>query len=191
MHWNIHRKTSNIRRNLVSNKIADHSDVVGASPVGIFIPHLTTGFNGLGKDNCKTRWETFKFWDLVWLILEVWWYVLIKLQKTGFSYPWWRYQMENISALLAICAGNSPVPGEFPTQRPVTWSFDVFFELRLNKRLSKQPWGWWFETLSCPLWNHRNAVGLESFKDTHWKHFYLPGHGKHMEEVKALKWLLN
>ena len=33
-------------------------------------------------------------------------------------------------------------PGEFPTQRPVTRSFDVFFDLRLNKRLSKQPWGW-------------------------------------------------
>ena len=45
--------------------------------------------------------------------------------------------------LLAICAGNSPVPGEFLTQRPVTPSFDVFFDLRLNKRLSKQSWGWW------------------------------------------------
>ena len=32
----------------------------------------------------------------------------------------------NISALLAICAGNSPVPGEFPAQRPVTRSFDVY-----------------------------------------------------------------
>ena len=53
--------------------------------------------------------------------------------------------------------GNSPVPGEFPAQRPVTRSFDVFFDLRLNKRLSKQSWGWWFETLSCPLWRHRNG----------------------------------
>ena len=40
--------------------------------------------------------------------------------------------METFSALLAICAGNSPVTGEFPAQRPVTWSFDVFFDLRLN-----------------------------------------------------------
>ena len=63
----------------------------------------------------------------------------------------------NISALLAICAGNSPVPGEFPTQRPVTRSFGVFFDLRLNKRLSKQWWGWWLETLSRPLWRHRNV----------------------------------
>ena len=65
--------------------------------------------------------------------------------------------METFSALLAICAGNSPVSGEFPAQRPVTRSFDVFFDLRLNKRLSKQSWGWWFETLSRPLWRHRNV----------------------------------
>ena len=64
--------------------------------------------------------------------------------------------METFSALLAICAGNSPAPGEFPAQRPVTRSFDVSFDLRLNKRLSKQWWGWWFETLSRPLWRHRN-----------------------------------
>ena len=44
--------------------------------------------------------------------------------------------MEAFSALLALCAGNSPVTGEFPAQRPVTRSFDVFFDLWLNKRLS-------------------------------------------------------
>ena len=65
--------------------------------------------------------------------------------------------METFSALLAICAGNSPVPGEFPTQRPVTRSFDVYFDLRPDKRLSKQLWGWWFETLSHSLWRHRNV----------------------------------
>ena len=37
----------------------------------------------------------------------------------------------NTSALLALCAGNSPVIGEFPSQRPVTRSFDVFFDLHL------------------------------------------------------------
>ena len=51
---------------------------------------------------------------------------------------WWRHQIEAFSALPAICAGNSPVAGEFPTQRPVTRSFDVFFDMRLYKRLSKQ-----------------------------------------------------
>ena len=54
------------------------------------------------------------------------------------------------SALLALCA----VTGEFRSQREVTRSFDVFFDLRLNKRLSKQSWGWWFETPSHPLLRH-------------------------------------
>ena len=48
--------------------------------------------------------------------------------------------MESFSALLVLCAGNSPVTGVFPSQRPVTWSFAVFFDLRVNKRLSKQSW---------------------------------------------------
>ena len=112
---------------------------------------------------------------LVWLVdflLDV---------MVAWKQTWWRHQMETFSALLALCAGNSPVPvnsphkgqweanmmtssngnifrvtgplcgeftgpGEFPTQRPVTQSFDVFFDLRLNKRLSKKPLGWWFET---------------------------------------------
>ena len=69
----------------------------------------------------------------------------------------WRHQMETFSALLAICAGNSLVTGEFPSQRPVTRSFDIFFDLRLNKRLSKQSWGWWFETPSWSLWRHCNV----------------------------------
>ena len=46
--------------------------------------------------------------------------------------------METVSALLAIWAGNSLVSGEFPAQKPVTQGFGVFFDLRLNKRLSKQ-----------------------------------------------------
>ena len=55
------------------------------------------------------------------------------------SLTWWRHQMEIFSALLAMCAGNPH--GEFPTQRPVTRSFDVFFDLRRSKWLSKQSWG--------------------------------------------------
>ena len=55
---------------------------------------------------------------------------------------WWHHQMETFAALLALCAGNSPVTVEFPAQRPVTQSFDVFFDLCMNKRLSKQTWGW-------------------------------------------------
>ena len=75
---------------------------------------------------------------------------------------WWCHQMETFSALLATGAGNSPGPGEFPTQRPVTRSFDVFFDLRPNKRLGKQSWGWWFEMPSRPLWRHRNDLAIAS-----------------------------
>ena len=62
---------------------------------------------------------------------------------------WWRHQMETYTALLALCAGNSPV------QRPVMQSFDVFLDLRLNKRLSKQSWGAWLDMPSRSLWRHR------------------------------------
>ena len=76
------------------------------------------------------------------------------------SLSWWRHQTETFAALLALLAVNSPVTGEFPAQRPVTRNFDVFFDLRLNKRLSKQSWGSWFETTSRPLWRHSNVNDL-------------------------------
>ena len=50
----------------------------------------------------------------------------------GSCLSWWRYQMETFSALLALCKGNSPVTGEFPTRKPVTRSFDVSFDLRVE-----------------------------------------------------------
>ena len=67
---------------------------------------------------------------------------------------WWFHQIETYSALLELCAGNSPVTVELPSQRPVTRSFDVFFDLCLNKRLSKLSWGWWFETPPRSLWRY-------------------------------------
>ena len=71
---------------------------------------------------------------------------------------WWRHQMETFIAVLALCAGNSPVPGKFPSQRPVTRSFDIFFDLRMNKRLNEQSLGWWFETPSRSLWRYCNGT---------------------------------
>ena len=79
------------------------------------------------------------------------------------DWAWWRHQMETFSALLAICVGNSLVTGEFPAQMPVTRSFDVFFDLRLNNPLSKQWWGLWFETPSGLLWRHFNQHKLRAF----------------------------
>ena len=97
------------------------------------------------------------------LLLQCWGWNILREQGQyrgywclGFSHPWWRHQMETFSALLAICAGNSPVNGEFTAQRPGTRSFDIFFDLRPNKRLSNQWWGWWFEMQSRTLWHHCN-----------------------------------
>ena len=80
-------------------------------------------------------------WSIVFCVV---WYRTIS---------WWRNQMETFSALLALCEGNPPVSGEFPLQRPVTRSFHVFFDLRLNKRLSKQSRRQSFETPSWSLWH--------------------------------------
>ena len=76
---------------------------------------------------------------------------------------WWRHQMETFYALLALCEGNSPVTGEFPSQRPVTRSFDVFFDLCLNKQLSKPSRRWWFQMPLHSLWCHCNASVHSAF----------------------------
>ena len=65
--------------------------------------------------------------------------------------------METFSALMTLCNGNPPITGRFSSQRPLTRSFHVFFDL-LNKRLNKQSRRRWFETPSCSLWRHCNAV---------------------------------
>ena len=95
---------------------------------------------------------------------------------------WWRHQMETFSALLALCAGNSPVNGEFPTQRPVTRSFDVFFNLCVNKRVSKQSWGWWFETRSRSLWRHCNEMAF-NFALEYWSR---PAKGRYLHVPNVL-----
>ena len=65
-------------------------------------------------------------WFWLWLTIGIVWHNAMVTPVT-----WWRHQMETFSALLAICAGDSPVPGEFPAQRLVMRSFDVFFDLQL------------------------------------------------------------
>ena len=105
--------------------------------------------------------------------------------------PWWRHQMETLSALLAICAGNSPVTGEFPAQTPVTRSFGVFFDLRLNKRLSKQSWGWCVEMLSPPLWRHSNGSQVAKWiGQTLAQHWYIhPDVESTLIRLTLLSWI--
>ena len=78
----------------------------------------------------------------------------------------------NIFRVTGHLCGEFSDPGEFTAQKPVTRIFDVFFDLRLNKRLCKQWWGWWFETLSRQLWCHRNERGeivTDSVENKGWK----------------------
>ena len=109
---------------------------------------FTSGKQSLNAHYCRVNKDLGRVWQL---------HMTVNLQTS-----WWRHRMETFSALLAICA---PVPGEFPAQRPMTRSFDVFFDLCLDKRLSKQSWGWWFETLSHPLWRHHNGLNWDSGMD--------------------------
>ena len=89
---------------------------------------------------------------------------------------------------------RSPVKtGEFPAQRPVTRSFDVFFDLHPNKRLCKQWRGWWFETPSCPLWRHCNAYcllqnGSWGFRSSSWVIIYVTKIWKHQKKIVYTKY---
>ena len=76
--------------------------------------------------------------------------------------------MEIFCTLLALCAENSPVTGVFPSQRPVTRSFDVFFHLHPNKLLGKQSRRRWFETPSPSLCHHCNGVAVEDLWSVIW-----------------------
>ena len=74
----------------------------------------------------------------------------------------------SISALLALCTGNLPPTGELSPRRPVTRSFDVFFDRRLNTRLSKQSRRRWFEMSSPSLWHNCNAL-----QENYWCNYLL------------------
>ena len=67
-------------------------------------------------------------YEIAIVVMSYVWGVESYVLDSNSPFTWWRHQMETFSALLAICAGNSPVTGEFPAHRPVTRSFDVFFD---------------------------------------------------------------
>ena len=93
----------------------------------------------------------FIMWHQFWSCRSKWLNMFLSTLHQWWPYwtmPRWRIKWKHFPRYW---------PFVVPAQRPVTRSFEAFFGLRLNKRLSKQSWGWWFETLSCPLWRHRNA----------------------------------
>ena len=75
-------------------------------------------------------------------------------KRNKILFAWWRHQMETLSILLDLCERNYLVTGGFPSQRPMTRGFDVFFDLCLNKRLSKESRRWRYKTPSSSLWRH-------------------------------------
>ena len=98
----------------------------------------------------KTLSQNWRFWSISMVDR------LLRAPST-----WWRHQMETFFALLTFCAGNSPVSGEFLTQRPLKQSFDVFFDLCLDGKRR------WFETPSRTLWRHCNG-SLQHFGHVIW-----------------------
>ena len=76
------------------------------------------------------------------------------------SFQWFHDDVTNgkIFRVTGPLCGEITDPAEFPTQRPVTRNFDVFFDLRLNTRWSKRPWGWWFKTPSWSSWRQYNVI---------------------------------
>ena len=110
-------------------------------------------------------------------------------------YTWWRHQIETFSALLAICAWKSPVIGEFPAQRPVTRSFDVFFHLRNFARCSNYLGCYWLQYLEIGM----NSLGLETCIMRHHQvdlilvTFFFKFHGRfsHLELYTCLYNILN
>ena len=128
------------------NEIIYCDPLCGDSHKGIMSPGLWGHvYNGISRTRLY-----YEYAEVSWSFCDFYWFT------------WWCHQMAKFSASLAICAGNSPVPGEFPAQRPWTRSFDVFFDLGPNKWLSKQWWGWWFETPSNPLSRHCNDASVLS-----------------------------
>ena len=90
----------------------------------------------------------------------------------------------NIFRVTGPLCGEFTGPGEFPAQRPVTRSFDVFFDLRPNKRLSKQPWGWWFETPSWSSWRQCNdAMAMAPSLITYHSHHNENGLGERSDHA--------
>ena len=95
-------------------------------------------------------WQIEQFHVLFWFLS----YTAEIFLHPANGYACWRHQMETFSALLSLCEGNPPITGGFPSLMPVMRSFEIFFDLRMNKRLSKQSRRRWFETPSHSLWRH-------------------------------------
>ena len=112
--------------------------------------HVTPRSCNVNGSHSQRNHKGLPVWQFNWICYSI-------FCGQGCKPAWWRHQMETFSALLALCSGNSPVTGEFPAQRPMTRRLMFSLICALNKRFSKQSWGWWFVTPSRSLWRQCNA----------------------------------
>ena len=112
------------------------------------------------KSNVCSLWSLH--FDSSWPLCSIWFWPTTSVPHDDVMK--WKHFPRNWSFMRGIHRSpvNSPHKGRGPVNSPHKWpvtrSFDIFFDLHPNQRLSKKWWGWWFETLSRPLWRHRNAV---------------------------------
>ena len=139
---NIKQSYNTCRVHFINNYLLTDTDNTITWFIILLFSHMTEPYHG-DSVFCYQKWINWKSACFVKWTFDV---LAEKIIES-----WWRHQMETFFALLTLWVGNSPVTGEFPSQRPGTWSFDIFFDLRLNKRLNKQSRGWWFDTPSRSL----------------------------------------
>ena len=109
-----------------------------------------------GKYLSVQSWQSYTFVTLSMVaLLSI--HMMVADLSPDFTYHDDVMKLETFSALLALCAGNSPVTSEFAAQRPVMRKMIFSLICALIKWWSKQSWGWWFETPSRSLWHHCNG----------------------------------
>ena len=104
---------------------------------------------------------------ICWLMICLGEHPSMVAQTTHWN-PWWRHQMGTFSAKLTFFEGNLLVTSGFPSKRPAIRSFNIFFDLRLNKRLNKQSRRRRFETPSPLSWLHCNEVMIRAMEYILW-----------------------
>ena len=120
---------------------------------------VTPSLNGWAHtQNDPWVWRVCCEFEVLRTFRDVYYTSLVRSTPGVLLEPLWRNQMETFGALLALCEGNTPAP--ILSVLYVTRSFHFFFDLRPNKRLSKQSRCPWFETPPCSLWRHCNALAM-------------------------------
>ena len=128
----------------VNKREAGVWDAIALIMTSLYCRHRTSGALGNSDDKFCIKHMLGELW-------------INNIRSSNVIYSMMTSSNENIFRVTGHLCGESTGPRWIPVQRPVTRSFEVFFDLHPNKRLSKQWWGWWFETPSSPLWRHRNA----------------------------------